>query len=64
MKKYFSVFVVILCLVVFSCSTSDADKSVEAGIAGVAFVEKSLDDVILQAKEENKLILIDFFSPT
>ena len=62
MKKYFTVFVVILCLVVFSCSTGD--KSVETGITGVAFVEKSLDDVIAQAKVENKLILIDFFSPT
>ena len=62
MKKYFTVFVVMMCLVVFSCSTGD--KSVETGVAGVAFVEKSLDDVIAQAKEENKLILIDFFSPT
>ena len=62
MKKYFPVFVVIMCLVVFSCSTGD--KTIETGVAGVAFVEKSLDDVILQAKEENKLILIDFFSPT
>ncbi len=62
MKKYFSYFVVIMCLIVFSCSTGN--KSVETGPTGVAFVEKSLDDVIAQAKEENKLILIDFFSPT
>ena len=62
MKKYFTVFSVIMCLVVFSCSTGD--KSVETGPTGVAFVEKSLDDVIALAKEENKLILIDFFSPT
>ncbi len=62
MKKHFTVLVVMICLVVFSCSTGD--KSVETGVAGVAFVETSLDDVITQAKEENKLILIDFFSPT
>ncbi len=62
MKKYFKVFVVIMCLIVFSCSTGD--KSVETGPTGVAFVEKSLDDVIAQAKEENKLILLDFYSPT
>ncbi len=62
MKKYLSVFVVIMCLVILSCSTGD--KSVETGPAGVAFVENSLDDVIAQAKVENKLILIDFFSPT
>jgi len=62
MKKYLPVFVVIMCLVVFSCSTGD--KSVETGVSGVAFVEKSLDDAILQAKADNKLILIDFFSPT
>ncbi len=62
MKKYLSVLVVMMCLVVFSCSTGD--KSVETGATGIAFVEKSLDDVIVQAKEENKLIMIDFFSPT
>ncbi len=62
MKKYFKVFVVIMCLIVFSCSTFD--KNVETESTGVAFVEKSLNDVISQAKEENKLILIDFFSPT
>lgn len=62
MKKYFTVFVVIMCLVVFSCSTGE--KSVETGITGVAFVENSLDDAIVQAKEENKLILLDFYSPT
>jgi hypothetical protein len=62
MKKYLSVFVVIMCLVILSCSTGD--KSVETGPTGVAFVENSLDDVIAQAKVENKLILIDFFSPT
>ncbi len=62
MKKYFTVFVVIMCLVVFSCSTGD--KSVETGPTGVAFVENSLDDAIVQAKEENKLILLDFYSPT
>ncbi len=62
MKKHLTVFVVILCLVILSCSTGD--KSVETGPAGVAFVEMSLDDVITQAKEENKLIMIDFFSPT
>jgi hypothetical protein len=62
MKKHFKVFVVIMCLIVFSCSTGD--KGVETEPTGVAFVEKSFDDVIAQAKEENKLILIDFFSPT
>jgi hypothetical protein len=62
MKKYFTVFVVTMCLIVFSCTTGN--KSVETKLTPVAFVEKSLDDVIAQAKEENKLILIDFFSPT
>ncbi|MEE8377659.1 MAG: hypothetical protein V3R45_04760 [Candidatus Aminicenantaceae bacterium] len=62
MKKYFTFFAVIMCLVVFSCSTGE--KSVETGITGVAFVENSLDDAIVQAKEENKLILLDFYSPT
>jgi hypothetical protein len=62
MKKYFTLFVVTMCLIVFSCSTGD--KSINTGPTGVAFVEKSLDEVIAQAKAENKLILIDFYSPT
>jgi len=62
MKKYFTLFVVTMCLIVCSCSTGD--KSINTGPTGVAFVEKSLDEVISQAKAENKLILIDFFSPT
>ncbi len=61
MKKYFIVLVVLMCLVVFACSTGD--KSVETGATGVAFIQKSLDEVLVQAKEENKPILIDFFSP-
>ncbi len=61
MKKYLPVLVVMICLVVFSCSTDD--KSVETDVSGVAWVEKSLDEVLVQAKEENKLIVIDFFSP-
>jgi len=62
MKNYLTVFVVIMSLFVFSCSTGE--KSVENGPAGVAFIEKSFDEIIAQAKEENKLILIDFYAPT
>ena len=62
MRKYFTILVVVLTLVVFSCTTGD--KSVKTGSAGVAFVEKSLDEVITLAKKENKLILIDFYLPT
>lgn len=61
MKKYLTVFVVTMCLVVLACSTGD--KAVETSPAGVTWVEKSFDEVLVMAKEENKPIVIDFFSP-
>ena len=62
MKKYFTVFVVIMGLCVFACSTGE--KSEENGSMGVAWETMSLDDAIAKAADQNRLILIDFFSPT
>jgi len=62
MKKYFSVFVVIMSLCIFACSTGE--KSAETGPAGVSWETMSLQDAVVQAEAQNKLILVDFFSPT
>ena len=62
MKKYISVSVVIMSLCIFACSTGD--KSVETGPAGVSWESMSLQDAVVKAEAQNKLIMIDFFSPT
>ena len=62
MKKYLTVFVVIMSLCILACSTSK--KSEENGSSGVAWETMSLDDAVAKAADQNKLIIIDFFSPT
>ena len=62
MKKYFNIFVVIMCLCVFACSTGE--KIEENGSMGVAWNTMGLDDAIAKATDQNKPILIDFYSPT
>lgn len=62
MKKYFSVFVVIMSLCIFACTTGD--KAAETEQAAVVWETMSLQDAVVKAQDQNKLILIDFFSPT
>ena len=62
MKKNLTIFVVIACLCIFACSTGD--KSVETEPVGVSWEAMSLQDAVVKAEAQNKLILIDFFSPT
>lgn len=62
MKKHLTVFVVIMCLCIFACSTGE--KSGENGPAGVAWEKLSYQDALVKAHDQNMLIVIDFFSPT
>lgn len=68
MQKQGFALVVILCLCIFACSSgkkadvAKADDAVEQ--AGVVWQELSLDEAFAKAKEQNKLVMIDFFSPT
>ena len=62
MKKYLTVFVVVMCLCILACSTGE--KTAETGTIGVAWETMSLDDTVAKAADQNKLIIIDFFSPT
>ena len=66
MKRQFAVFVVIACLCFFACSTEDKPEAVEGDAleTGVTFQKLSLDDALVSAKNQNKLVMIDFFSPT
>jgi hypothetical protein len=61
MKKHLTVVLVILCLSVFACQKGETPSEDSAGIR---FQKLSLDEAIAQAKEQNKLIMVDFFSPT
>jgi thioredoxin-related protein len=62
MKKYFSIFVIIMCLFIFACTTGEEKN--DSGRTGVAFETLSLQDALASAQNQNKLIMIDFFSPT
>ena len=62
MKKHLSLMLVILSLVVFACQTGEKAESPEE-TPGIHFQKMALEDAIAQAKAEDKLIMIDFFSP-
>lgn len=64
MKKHFSLILVILCFCVFACQTGKKAETPSAESEGIEFQKISLDDAIARAKAQNKLIMIDFFSPT
>ena len=63
MKKYLSWILVILSLCVFACRTGEKAET-PGEIKGIKFQKTSLDEAIAQAEAQNKLILIDFYSPT
>ena len=68
MKKQWFALVVIVSLCIFACSSGEKTEVAEAddtvAQAGIVWQELSLDEAFAKAKEQNKLIMIDFFSPT
>jgi hypothetical protein len=65
MKVRLCFTVVLMCLLVFACSTGE--KGVTSGTemaSGVAWAQLSLDEAKVEAANQNKLIMIDVFSPT
>jgi hypothetical protein len=54
---------VIMGLCVFACQTVEKGEPPASKSKGIEFQKLSLDDAIAQAKAQNKLIMIDFFSP-
>ncbi len=62
MKKHLSLMLVILSLCVFACQTGKKAETPEES-KGIKFQKTTLEEAIAQAKTQNKLIMIDFFSP-
>jgi len=54
---------VIMGLCVFACQTGEKGEISTGEGKSIEFQKLSLDDAIAQAKAQNKLIMIDFFSP-
>lgn len=63
MKKHLSLMLIIMGLCVFACQTGEKAQTTATESNGIEFQKISLDDAIAQAKAQNKLIMIDFFSP-
>jgi hypothetical protein len=59
MKVRLSFIVGVMCLLVLACSTGEMAVS-----SGVAWAGLSLDDAKVEAANQNKLIMVDVFSPT
>jgi hypothetical protein len=64
MKKHLSLMLAILGLCFFACQQGEkaADISAEA-TPGVQFRTIGLEEAFTLAKDQSKLILVDFFSP-
>lgn len=65
MKKILPVILILFLFTLFYCSneTGVIDQQ-EDGPTGVQFVDLSIPDALAKAKSENKIVLVDFFSPT
>lgn len=65
MKKILPIILIFSLFAVFYCSKETGETGdQQAGPAGVRFAGLSIPDAIAKAKGENKIVLIDFFSPT
>ncbi|MFA9453304.1 MAG: hypothetical protein ACERK6_05245 [Candidatus Aminicenantaceae bacterium] len=65
MKVRLSFIVAAMCLLVLACSTGEKGVSAGAEMAtGVAWAKLSLDEAKVEAANQNKLIMVDVFSPT
>jgi len=54
----------IMCFLIFGCSTKDRIQEEEAGLDGVKFQKLTLAEAKELAGQEDKLVMVDFFSPT
>lgn len=65
MKKFlFTLAVFLLCINLFSSNAIRTKTAEDTSTSGVTFEDISLPEALEKAKKENKLILIDFYSPT
>ncbi|MBU1185752.1 MAG: hypothetical protein KJ908_02555 [Acidobacteria bacterium] len=65
MKRYFTVLVVMVGLCLFACKPgAKSDTAADVATGGVEFQKLSLEDAVAKAKARDKLIMVDFYSPT
>jgi hypothetical protein len=65
MKKFLPVFLSLCLFSVFYCSKTPGEiDQGKDGPAGVQFLDLSIPDALVKAEAENKIVLVDFFSPT
>jgi len=65
MKKILPLLLMFSLLAVFYCTKETGETGdQQAGPAGVHFAGLSIPDALVKAKAENKIVLVDFFSPT
>jgi hypothetical protein len=66
MKKYLGLIVIVVSLCALSCSTGEKGQLVADTEAsgGVVWAQLTMDEAKVKAADENKLILVDVFSPT
>ncbi len=65
MKKLLPVILTLFLMTVFYCSNETGEiNPQENGPTGVQFVNLSIPDALAKAETENKIVLVDFFSPT
>jgi len=64
MKKHFTLLVVIMCLCIFACTPGEKTEPAKQNEGGTSWAKAGFQDTLALAKEQNKLIVIDFFSPT
>ena len=65
MKVRLSFIVAVMCLLVLACSTGEKGITSGAEMAtGVTWAKLSLDEAKVEAANQNKLIMVDVFSPT
>jgi hypothetical protein len=65
MRKTVSIVLVFCLFMLFSCSgETGVTSQQDDGSSGTKFQELSIPNALAKAETENKIVLIDFFSPT
>ena len=64
MKKHFTGLVIMMGLCFFACHPGAKSDTPGTEKSGIAFQKLTFEDAVAQAKAQDKLIMVDFYSPT
>jgi hypothetical protein len=65
MKKILPLILILVLFTAYYCSNETGEITQQKdGLTGVQFADLSIPDALAKAKAENKIVLVDFFSPT